>query len=85
MLALERAARAFKPSKENRFGTFAAVAISNAMSRAIKKQSRVIAIPEAHYRDMAVLRQAAAELSASQDGSRPQVQQIVQRCSFTVK
>lgn len=84
MLALERAAGSFHPDREARFGTFAAAAISNALSRAIRRQSRVIRIPETHYRDMAVVRQAMAELSAEL-GRPPRCEEIAQSCVLTVK
>ncbi|EFN57920.1 hypothetical protein CHLNCDRAFT_141990 [Chlorella variabilis] len=68
MLALERAARRYRPQpgRDASFGTFAAATILNGMSRALHTQSRDVRLPVHHFRDMARVRQATLELATEQ-------------------
>lgn len=85
LIALERAARGYRPGGDARFGTYAASTVWKAMQRAVHTQSRVVRLPSHHYLDMRRVRKATDALAAaSSAASRPSVEELATACGFTV-
>ena len=50
VVALERAAQAYRPGSGARFASFAAMSIWQVVQRAVHNQSRTIRLPAHHYK-----------------------------------